>query len=261
MRNKSSSMIDHLGDWTRDFTIAGTFLTRLPFRPGGFRHATDLGCAARAFPLVGLLIGCLSGGALWLAAQTGLQPLACALIALFASAWVTGALHEDGLADLADGLGGTTRERRLEIMRDSHIGTFGVLTLILTVGLKASILSQLSEEGLGWSAIVVAATLSRTVMAPCMMLIPAARTDGLGHSAGQPNAMGTAQALILGSATSVAFFGSISSIAIVTAALLAMALIAWLARSQLGGYTGDVLGAVQQTAEAFIFCVIGVVLP
>ena len=261
MHNKGSFMIDQVSTWTRNLAIAGAFLSRLPFRPRGNIQAADLSCAARAFPLVGLLIGGLSGGALWVAGQAGLQPLACAFVGLFVSAWITGALHEDGLADLADGLGGSTRDRRLAIMRDSHVGSFGVLTLILTVGIKAAILAPLSEEGLGWSAIVVAAALSRSVMAPCMMLIPPARTDGLGYGAGRPDTGGTAQALILGAAISIALFGWISSIAILMGALLAMALIAWLARSQLGGYTGDVLGAVQHTAEVFILFVIGAMLP
>ena len=261
MHDKSSFMIDQVKKWTRNIATAGSFLSRLPFRPSGDIQAEDLSSAVGAFPLIGLLIGGLCGSALWVADWAGLQPLACAFIGLLACVWITGALHEDGLADLADGLGGTNRDRRLAIMRDSRIGSFGVLALILTVGLKAAILAQLSEEGLGWSAMIVAAALSRSVMAPCMVLIPPARTDGLAYSAGRPDASGTAQALIFGAAISIAFFGWGPSIVILAGALLAMAIIAWLARSQLGGYTGDVLGAVQQTADVFILVVIGAMLP
>ncbi|MBM08255.1 MAG: adenosylcobinamide-GDP ribazoletransferase [Magnetovibrio sp.] len=260
MVDKSYLITAWLKDQADEFAIACSFLTRLPVRQSRLPHTVELSHTIHFFPIVGLLIGGLSGGAVWLTAQTGLQPLACAFVGLLVGAWITGALHEDGLADLADGLGGNTRERKLEIMRDPNIGTFGMLTLILLIGLKASILSQLCEEEVAWSSIVVAATLSRSVMTPCMSMIAPARTDGLGYNSGRPTAKNTWKGLILGSTISIVFLGLISSLLIVAVAVAIMALIIWLAHSKLGGYTGDVLGAIQQTAEVSILCVIGVLL-
>ena len=113
------------GGWPADLFSAAAFLTRLPV-PAAHVPTGGLAQAARAFPVVGAGVGAAAGGVLWLAAQAGLPPLVCALLALAAAALVTGALHEDGLADLADGLGGgRDREAKLRIMRDSRIGAFG----------------------------------------------------------------------------------------------------------------------------------------
>ncbi len=104
MRNFFST---ELNGWSRDCAVAGIFLTRLPFPQikGGAKKGS-LAAATRAFPLIGVIVGAIAGLALMGSAALGLSPLACALIGLAAAAWVTGALHEDGLADVADGLGG-----------------------------------------------------------------------------------------------------------------------------------------------------------
>ena len=119
--------------WGRDCCVSGSFLTRLPFPSvKGAGKKGSLGAASRAFPLVGAVIGVIAGLSLMAGASLNLHPLACALIALAVAALVTGALHEDGLADVADGFGGgATREEKLDIMRDSHLGTFAVITLVL----------------------------------------------------------------------------------------------------------------------------------
>ncbi len=247
--------------WLHDIALSGAFLTRLPFRPGGNVQAAELSRAMRAFPLVGLLIGGFAGGALWIAAQTNLPPLVCAFIGLIISAWITCALHEDGLADVADGMGERDKARRLEIMRDPRIGTYGVMALILAVGLKASILAGLPGPGVTWSTMIAAAALSRAVMAPCMVLISPARADGLGHGAGRPDVSCVFQSLVLGGVAAIAILGSAMGLAAVSGSLLAMGLTAWLAHARFGGYTGDVLGAVQQVAEIFILCAVGAILP
>ena len=102
-----------VGAWLRDFAVAGMFLTRLPFRPTPPVDMADLGPAARVFPLIGLVVGITGGGTMWLAGQAGLQPMACAIIGLAATVWITGALHEDGLADFVDGIGARDRARFL----------------------------------------------------------------------------------------------------------------------------------------------------
>jgi adenosylcobinamide-GDP ribazoletransferase len=251
--------------WPHDIAVAGAFLTRLPFRPkgnaGGNAHASDLSRAMRAFPLIGALVGGIAGGGLWLAAQADLHPLACAFIGLIIAAGVTGALHEDGLADVADGMGGYDRERRLEIMRDSRSGAFGVLALILAIGLKAAILAGLPGPGLAWGAFVAAAALSRAVMPVCMIILTPAREDGLGQGAGRPEMSEIAQALAIGGIVAIAVLGWGLGLGAMLAALAAVLLTGWLARARFGGYTGDVLGAVQQSAEIFILIVVGAILP
>ena len=124
--------------WADDLLHALMFLTRLPV-PAAARGDRPLMHTGWAFPLVGLLVGAFGGSALWLGAHSGIPLLASALIALALTAFVTGALHEDGLADLADGFGGGgTKERKIEIMRDSRVGSYGVLALVIVTGIKAA---------------------------------------------------------------------------------------------------------------------------
>lgn len=248
-----------LAGWPGDVLAAGAFLTRLPLRAASGMEA--LAAASRAFPLIGLGLGAVAGGAMWLAAWANLHPLACAFMGVIAMAWMTGALHEDGLADFADGMGGRDKQRRLEIMRDSRIGSFGVLALIFAVGIKAAILAGLQGPGIAWAAFAAAAAMSRAVMAPCMTLLRPARADGLGKSAGRPDALVSAQSLAIGAVAAGILLGWQLGLAALAAALAAFLAVGWLARSRLGGYTGDVLGALQQVAEIFILLVVGAFLP
>jgi adenosylcobinamide-GDP ribazoletransferase len=137
--------------WMIDVRMAIGFFTRLPLPStllGPADHsAPDFSRAARAVPLAGLVVGLLAGLVLWLADLAGLSTLVAALLAVLAATILTGGLHEDGLADTADGLGAFGRARRLEIMRDSRIGTFGVIALIGAYGLKTALLAQLIETG------------------------------------------------------------------------------------------------------------------
>ncbi len=265
MSKSRSSISRLLTDWPHDIAVAGAFLTRLPFRPKGLvaRAAgmDALAHAARAFPVIGLLVGGIAGGALWLATRADIYTLPSVIIGLIVAALITGALHEDGLADLADGMGARSRERRLEIMRDSRIGAYGVLALIFSITLKAALLAGLPWPGLAWAAMVGAAVLSRAVMPLCMLVLPPARADGLGQGAGRPDGLVVAQSLGLGIVVAIALFGWAMGLAAIVAALLAFVIVGWLARSRLGGYTGDVLGALQQVAEVFILIVVGAILP
>lgn len=252
------------GGWPGDILRAGAFLTRLPFRPAvgaGNGGMADLAPAARAFPLIGLVIGGLGGGAIRLAAETGLSPLAAALVGLCVCAWLTGALHEDGLADMADAMGGGDTARRLEIMRDSRIGSYGVLALIFAVGLKAAALAGLPGPGVAWAALAAAAALSRAVMVPCMAWLRPARADGLGHGAGRPDGLVVALALGLGALAALALLGWAVGLAALAVALAAGFVVGRVARRRFGGYTGDVLGAAQQAAEISVLLVVGAFLP
>ena len=161
-----------------DVVEALALLTRLPVPAGdGTRGAA----AAWAYPLVGVVIGGIAAVAGAIAYWLALPPLLCALLSLATMIVLTGAMHEDGLADTADGLwGGWTREARLEIMKDSHIGTYGVLALILSVAARWGALWLLFEAGVGLAcaALIVGAAVSRGAMPALMAYLPQCPRDG-----------------------------------------------------------------------------------
>lgn len=242
--------------WGRDILIANGFLTRLPFQPVGGVAPGGLARAGRAFPIIGLIVGLIAGAGLMAAAELNLHPLACALIGLAVAAVVTGGLHEDGLADVADGFGGgQDREAKLRIMRDSRIGAFGVLALIFSVGIRAAVLGGLPGPGLAAASLAGAAILSRAVLPAFMHRTPLARSDGLASEAGTPDLETAAIALGLGALGAVVFLGFGAAAFAVISVLGIAAAVAWFAGRQIGGYTGDVLGAAQQGAEMAVLIV------
>ncbi len=230
-----------------DPALALVLLTRLPLPALPDHVFARQARAAWAWPIVGLLVGGLAWaiGAALLAA--GLPPMATAGLMLALLVTTTGAMHEDGLADTADGLwGGFTRERRLEIMKDSRIGSYGVLALIVVQGLRWSALAGLAAAG-GLGALLAAALWSRAVMAVLMTALPHARADGLGRSVGRPPVPTAALACAL-ALTGAALTGT----PVLLPALLALAgtaALGALAHARIGGQTGDILGAAQQLAE------------
>ncbi len=237
--------------WRDEFLAASQFLTRLPL--GSMRDGVSppsLADAAWAFPLIGLIVGIIGGFAYWLASAMGLPAMASALIAVAATALVTGGLHEDGLADTIDGFGGgTTRDDKLEIMRDSRIGAYGVLALIFSVGLRTIALGDIAGRWHVIGAMIAAHALSRGLLPAAMHWLDPARSDGLGATAGRPTQ--NAALIALGIALLVAIIGRGIPVGLTAAiaATLAAIVIAWIARRQIGGQTGDVLGAIEQGAE------------
>ena len=226
-----------------DLASAFGLLSRLPFPQT--RHHRPAACWA--WPLVGAVVGGLAAAAGWAAVATGLPVGLAAALVLAVGAMATGALHEDGLADTADGLfGGWTREQRLEIMKDSHIGSYGTLAVLL-VGLAAwSALGALLAAG-AYGTIVAAAVLSRAPMALIMALMPQARASGLSHSVGRPPVW--AALCAAGVAVLITLpLGLLAGVMTVAAGVAALA-VALLARARIGGQTGDILGASQQMAS------------
>jgi adenosylcobinamide-GDP ribazoletransferase len=228
--------------------LAFMLLSRLPAgRIDG--AAPPMAASSWAWPLVGLAVGAIMaavcGFALWL----GLPPVMAALLALAAGALATGAMHEDGLADLADGFGGgADRARKLEIMRDSRIGSYGVVALILALGFRATGITTLAEAGSASAALIGIAAASRAVLPTALVLMPAARSDGLGQSAASDDPMPAMIALGIGFLCLLPLgFGT----ALLTAVVIALAalILAAIAMRQIGGQTGDVMGAMQQVTE------------
>lgn len=228
--------------------IAFMTLTRLP--AGRVRApAPSMAASSWAFPLCGAVAGALAWLAWSAALAAGLPAAVAAILALAAGALLTGGLHQDGLADLADGLGGgRDRERVLAIMRDSRIGSHGVLALLLVLGLEATALAAFAPPGPGPAAFIAMAMASRALMLLPMAALPPARRDGLGRAAADPGRARVAAGLALGAAALLPLGGA--ALAVLAAMALATLLPALLARRRIGGQTGDVLGAVQQLAEA-----------
>ncbi len=226
-----------------DLPSAFALLTRLPVPP----HRPSGGASAWAWPLVGLVLGLSAALAALLALSLGLSPALAAVIVLGTEAALTGALHEDGLADCADGFwGGQDRSRRLEIMKDSRIGTYGALALILVTLARWAAVVTLLQDGRA-ATLVAAGALSRVPMAVLMAALPNARGSGLSASVGAPGwervGIGAGLALLV-----ALTFAGWSALAMALAAAAAGAAVAGLARSRIGGQTGDVLGASQQLA-------------
>lgn len=220
------------------------FLTRLPIR---LETPLPLAAAVPGFPLAGALVGGIAAAVLAVALWLGIPPLPAALLAVGASVVATGALHEDGLADSADGLFcGKPRERVLDIMRDSRIGSFGALALILSVGLRAGSLATLAD---GAAALVAVHALSRGWLPWLMWQDMPARSDGLAVDAGKPEQGRVFWAAGLGLAIAAIAIGPLPALLAAAIAAAAALVVAALARKRLGGYTGDTLGAAEQAAE------------
>jgi len=180
----------------------------------------------------------------------GLSPWLAAIFAVATQILATGALHEDAAADVADGFGGgASREAKLAIMRDSRVGTFGVLALILLVAGRLAALAALAEPGVALAALIAAGALSRALIVGVMRMLPPARGDGLGATAGRPDQRGVALAFAIAMAIAWLALGLGDSLVVLVVAAFGAGLLAGLAKRQIGGQTGDVLGACQQIAE------------
>ncbi len=219
---------------------AATLLTRLPVGGWAKTHPTATACLW-AYPMIGLLTGGLGAAVLWAGMKAGLHQPVAAIWAVAATVALTGGLHEDGLADTADGFGGgRTAERKLAIMRDSRIGSFGALALCLSLALRIVPLASSAHPHL---ALIGASILGRGAILMPLLLLHPARADGLAASLGGGGRLPALAGL------SVAGALSLWAPAAGLAALVAGLALSLLSFRQIGGYTGDVLGAVEQAAE------------
>lgn len=240
----------------RDFFYCIGFLSRIPVANHVFdrREKDALSNHVAYFPCVGLLIALPPIAMVVIAALLGLPATITALFIVITEIVVIGALHEDGLADCADGFyGGHTTERRLEIMKDSTIGTYGALALFLSVGLRIACLTALwaALSTLGLICVLLALhTASRGFMAYFWPRLSPARTQGLAANAGVPNRENAVIALALGLALFTALIGFAMSLKAVLFALIFAFLLFYtfltLTKLKIGGHTGDTLGAIQQ---------------
>lgn len=230
------------------------FFTRLPVQaPGG---AFELAEAAGAWPLAGLLASVLPAALLLACRAVHIPPLVVALLAVGTLAAIGGGLHEDGLADCADGLGGgRTSADKLAIMRDSRIGAYGALALMMSVTLRAAALAALAERPPAAAvALLGVAVLSRAVALSHWGATEAARRDGLAVAAGRPAGAALSIGIGTGALAALALFAAFKSAALLglVLAIAAVALFSDLCRKAIGGHTGDTIGAAQQIAETLL---------
>jgi adenosylcobinamide-GDP ribazoletransferase len=245
-----------LKERTGELTASLLFLTRLHYGSPASASGATLAPAVWAFPIVGVVVGFIGAVVYWLAGRMDLPNWPAAALALAATMAVTGCLHEDGLADTVDGFGGgKTRESKLDIMRDSRIGAYGVCALVLSVLLRVSALASLSGSALAVPALIAAHAVARTAMPVFMYFIPPARSDGLSAAAGRPAGERTALAAALGIVILVFCLGPLAGLEAIILVAIAVALLAWLSLSQIDGQTGDVLGAVEQVSEIIVLLV------
>jgi adenosylcobinamide-GDP ribazoletransferase len=258
---------------TRQFTlflVAVQFLTRLPvpqldgFQPDWLAHS------ARYFPLVGVLVGLISIGVWWLASLV-FPPIVAVGSMIAASLLLTGALHEDGFADVCDGFGGgRTRDAVLSIMKDSRIGAYGAIGIGMMLALKWVVLISLPRSALPLT-VVTAHMVSRWCAMGLIWRLPYVRADADAKSKPLAGSLGAADWLIsgvlgtLGQLPMLWLGGPAAGgprprvlLAAVALAVACVALAGAYLKSRLGGYTGDCLGAAQQLSElAFLFATLG----
>lgn len=236
-----------------DFWRALALLSRIPvFIPCDF-SAHAMARSVWCWPLVGLFMaGIAIIPAYVMEILTG-NVMIAAIVATFTLVVLTGAMHEDGIADCADGFGGgLDRQRKLEIMRDSRIGTYGVVALVLCLAMRIALLDAAGESGSMAVILIVMATLSRAAMPIVTYVFDPARQDGLGKSAGRPDIKMVSAGIAIALVLVVIVAGAVTAFMCLIAMMVGASVVGWIARYQIGGHTGDVLGMTQIISELFV---------
>ncbi len=244
---------------TKSFISAARTLTRIPV-PG--RGASDESDSLFSFPVVGALVGGIIAVLAWLTGGLAGWPAGAGAICALTSAWITGGLHMDGLGDSVDALyGGQTGERRLEIMKDVHMGAFGVIAITLDVIIRFAAISRLAEQR-EWLWIAIPFILSRTNLVMLARLLPYARKDGGKAGAIVQNARTAHLAAALGAA---ALFCCIAAglyglAALALSMLIILPLALWM-KQTFGGVTGDLLGMANEITECSLLFAAALIVP
>lgn len=240
-----------------DALAAAVLLTRIPVvapEEGDYEAARGYW----AFGLIGVAVAVPAAVLAALLAGLGTPALAAAAVAMGAIALLTGGMHHDGLADVADGLGGRDPEHRLAIMRDPGTGSFGTLALVIVSIVSIASLAGLASVGIETmvGGLVAAACLSRSMMAVQRWRHDPPTDEGLAHDTGRPSTVVAAISVAAGLALAIVFAGSNAAIAALVGGLAATLLIGWFLERWIGGVNGDGLGATQQVSEAVMLLLI-----
>ncbi|TPN18643.1 adenosylcobinamide-GDP ribazoletransferase [Mesorhizobium sp. B2-3-3] len=243
-----------------DVALCLVFFTRLPLPVLDFR-GRGLAAAIWAAPVAGVVVGLIGAIVFATAERFGLAMGPAAALGLISTVITTGCLHEDGLSDVADGFGGgKSRGRKLEIMRDSRIGAYGAVALALSLLTRWNVLSEFADPTQALFALVAAHAASRGLLGAFMHLLPPARSDGLSAGAG-PVSLDTAIAGAVLGAIPLLLLGPGGAIAALILLGLLFAAFHALCLNQIGGQTGDTIGALQQVSEIAVLLVASVALP
>jgi adenosylcobinamide-GDP ribazoletransferase len=248
-----------------DLKISILFCTRLPLDANSPQHVPidggDVARASWAMPIAGALVGGIGALVYWAAYQFGLPSWPAAALALAATVATTGCLHEDGLADTADGFGGgNDREHKLAVMRDSRLGTYGACALSASFFLRWSALATIADPLSVAMALGAAHASARAALPAFMRFVRSARSDGLSAHAGRPPWQSAAAAGVLGAIALLIGLGPIGAITGLFLLTCASVFMAWLSMKEIGGQTGDVVGAVEQENEILILLAAAVYL-
>ena len=243
-------------DRADEFKASIAFCTRLPFARATPQVANALGKATWAFPVAGLVVGLVGAVVYVLAHRLGVPAWPAAALSVTATLIVTGALHEDGLSDTADGFGGgSTRLEKLDIMRDSRTGAYGVCALVMSLLLRVGALASFADaHGVVW-ALLASHGAARATMPALMWLVPPARNEGLSYEAGRPAGESVAAALAIAFIVLVFCLHPVRGIIAFVVLAAVVALMAWLSVRQIDGQTGDTLGALEQASEITVLLV------
>lgn len=252
-RKKSKRAVARPGVWA-SFTSAVRFLTRIPLGSGVFETSAAAGAALRRgvvfFPIVGGMVGCVTALIVVAGVQVGAPPLVAAFVALGLEALLTGAFHEDAFADTCDAFGGGwSREDILRIMKDSRLGTYGTMALVVGVGARAAAIAAISEAGLFWTiaSIVAAASIGRLIIVG-MMATTQPITDGSSQTRDIAGSQSKARLLLAAILSSPFWVGWIVLSPVVAAItmLVVLVVVFWFRRTilrRVAGTTGDLLGS------------------
>jgi adenosylcobinamide-GDP ribazoletransferase len=233
-----------------DLKLGMLFSTRFPISHSTPIGGADIARASWTLPLVGVLIGLVGAFAYGIAFRFNLPPLVGAALAIAATLAATGCLHEDGLADTFDGFGGgSDRERKLEIMRDSRIGTYGACALAMSLVLRVGALASLTAPGQVALALIAAHAGARATLPLFLRSVPPARPDGLSAEAGRPSQTNVAVAALLGLVVLLLSLGAARSVVALVSLLVVFGVMRRLCLQQIGGQTGDAAGALEQIGE------------
>lgn len=257
------SRYDFIGETAR----ALGFLSRLPIPQRFFAgHDGVMRATSGMFAIAGLIVAIPPALFLFILLYFGIRPELAALLALALQIGLTGALHEDGLADCADGFGGgRTRERMLEIMKDSRLGAYGGLALVLSIGLRLEAIAAIGASAgplVAAAALLAANAAARAALVWHWSALAPARVDGVAAAVGQPDKRSRDMALATGVLSlALLLIPTAGGVAFLTSALLALvAALAFtrLTRGKIQGHTGDTLGACEQTVEIAIYVALAI---
>ena len=238
-----------------ELLLAWTLLTRIPAPRFRLETQANLGSAFWAYPVIGAAVGAIGAAVHAASIAIGLGMLSSFALGLAAMALATGAFHEDGLADFMDGIGGgQSREHKLEIMRDSRLGTYGAMALIVFFVLSTTLLYELANTGWqpplgGFAAVFICVgAMQRAAIGLPLVVLPPARSDGLAADTPTPRYHIFALGVLIATFTSLILMGPGATLAVLAASLSAALAATWLAQRYLGGRTGDALGAAASLA-------------